>query len=532
MKYLHYNIFAKSLGSNSIPWVMTVSLEWKLRIEELTQLPYHHWVKEICTKEYLKHFHKNHTSGNKILMRKLWSQNILNSTDVPVELDGVRYVSENCIEYQIDQQVYHATTLPGLLRKSLSHHFGHDLYTHIMNHDQYYNWNLRGPCLYQTILAIQPDLISLCEYDIHEALASYRESTQGEETFDEAMRATGYSGLFLKSPDLIGGSGLGIFWKIEEFELVDEGDSESSFLQDSFQLPRTSTPSTAIIPIDTEYHGVISNYDLHEHWHKLIPSTSSPSSSSPFTQCPGSGSGFSSRYEEMSRKDRHHVGMIRLRHKPSKKVLLMVATHLMTSSRDCELTNEYPGEVRLGEMETIGKKISSYLQRATDDMSPTSSSSSSSRPGAIDAIIYSGDFNLDIRQLDRLHDGIPSIITPPLNHPPPPMKHFQTGFTKDSLPLSPGECTGPYLKYHPHPKWNLFEAFESIHQWGVDGRVGYGQYCTSYNSERCEWIDMIWYTNQSLVLKNLSSMDTPLTPIPNEVHASDHLPLCAEFEWR
>jgi hypothetical protein len=509
MKFLHFNIFAKSLGSNAIPWVMTVSLEWKLRIEAMTQVPYQLWVSENCTKEYLTHFHKNHASGHKVLMRRLWSQQITSAMDIPKELSGVSYVSENCVKYQVDQEEYQATTLPGLCTRSLPI-IAQELYAHIMDLDQYFDWEIRGPCLYRTILATHPDVLSLCEYDIHDAIACYRGPLL-RETFSEAMIASGYSGLLLNSPDPAAGSGLGMYWKCEEFELVEDRPSEDT----SLQLPQTR-PSTATIPIDTDLHGIVSNYDLHEHWHKL--------KSLPLLATDSSGENIFSQYEEMSRKDRHHVGLLRLRHKPTKKVLLVVATHLMTASRDCEGTNEYPGEVRLGEMETIGKKISSYLQKITEPPSP------SSGEGVVDAIIYSGDFNLDIRQLDQLHRGIPSTLDSTR------LRYFQTGFTKESndreSPPTSGRSGGPYLKYHPDDKWNLCEAFESIHQWGVEGRVGYGQYCTSYNANRCEWIDMIWYSNQSLRLKNLSSMETPLTPIPNGVHASDHLPLCAEFEWK
>lgn len=482
MKYFQYNIFAKSLGSNTIPWVMTISLEWKHKIESIINIPYHLWIKNMFTNEYRQHFHKNYASGDKILMRNLWSKEINSSRDIPPELTGLAYLSENCIKYEIDGTEHHAVTLPGLLKKTIPT-VAHELYRHIMDLEVFYNWESRGPCIYRTILESEADIVSLCEYDIHDAVAGYRTPSL-RETFADAMLASGYSGLFLHSPDPRGGSGLGLFWKAEDYELATPQDR--SFF---FEFPNVSS-----INIDLDIQGVISNLDLHEHWNKLSTK----------------GNNLNSDYSEMPKKDRRHAGFVRLRHKKSEKYILIVSTHLMTSSRDSKETNEYPGEVRLGEMEIIGSKISSILNNA--ELIP------------VDAILYSGDFNVDIRELKTMNKGITSILEPSK------VRHFNIGLYE--APCESGIDFGPRLRYHPNPRWIMQEAFESVHLWGIDGRIGYDQYCTSYNSNRCEWIDMIWYTPQTLLLKSLSSMDTPLTPIPNNIHGSDHLPLCAEFEWK
>jgi hypothetical protein len=462
---------------------MTISSEWKQRIEHFLKVPYHIWIKDICTNEYLQHFHKNYSSGNKSLMRKLWSQNVRHPFDIPRELTGLTYISENLVKYSRDQNEYYARTLPGLLTKSLPI-FAQELYQHIMELDVYFDWEVRGPCLYRTIINTDPDLISLCEYDIHDAVAAYRDITI-RETFANAMAASGYSGFLLKSPDSRSESGLGIFWKSQEFELIYDAS------------PHTPQfPTMATINIDTDLNGIISNFDLHEHWHKLSLSTEGLLSSS---------------YQEMSQKDRRHVGFLRLRNKQTQKVLLIVFTHLMTTSRDCQETNEYPGEVRFEEMDTIGSAIYSYLNNI------------GSVP--IDGIIYSGDFNLDLREFRKLYQGVQSTLDPSR------FRSFQTGFIPHVNQQKEDVGFKPCLQYHPDRRWLLHEAFESTHCWGDHGRIGYDQYCTRFNHERCEWIDMIWYSSQSLKVKNLSSMKTPLTPIPNEAHGSDHLPLCAEFEW-
>jgi hypothetical protein len=473
---------------------MTLSSEWKQRIEHLLRIPYHSWMKDTCTKEYLEHFHKNYSSGNKSLMRKLWSQKVLDPIDIPRELTGLTYVSENYVKYSKDHQEYYANTLPGLLTKSIPN-LAQDLYHHIMELDVYFDWEVRGPRLFETILKANPDLISLCEYDIHDAVAAYRDLST-RETFADAMSASGYSGFLLKSPDPRSESGLGIFWKSEEYELIYES---------SFDIP--TFPTITTINIDTDLNGIVSNFDLHEHWHKLSFSTN------PEAEAGKEAGTLSSTYQEMSQKDRRHVGFLRLRNKLSQKVILVVFTHLMTTSRDCQETNEYPGEVRFGEMDTIGSIIYSYLNNSTS--------------APIDGIIYSGDFNIDLREFRKLYHGVQSTLDPTRT------RSFQTGF----LPNDNQESVGfhPCLQYHPDPRWILHEAFEGTHLWGDEDRIGSAkesQVCTRFNHERCEWIDMVWYSSQSLRVRSLSSMNTPLTPIPNELHGSDHLPLCVEFEWK
>ena len=201
MKFFHYNIFARSLGSNTIPWVMTISNEWKQRIELLTNQTYREWLNNHFIKEYELHFHKNFESGNKGRMRQLWSQRILQSNDLPLELSGLTFVSENCIKYLKNNQEFHATTLPGILSKSIPE-ISTQLYDHIMEIENYFTWELRGPRIYHEIMSSDSDIVALSEYDIHDVFATYRNDSTNE-SFSTAMKETGYSGFLLKALQVI-----------------------------------------------------------------------------------------------------------------------------------------------------------------------------------------------------------------------------------------------------------------------------------------------------------------------------------------
>jgi mRNA deadenylase 3'-5' endonuclease subunit Ccr4 len=467
MKFLHYNIFAKSLSSNSIPWVMNIAIEWKIQIESLTQLTYTEWMKRFCHGEYLSHFHKNYHSGDKSMMRFLWGREITHQDDIPTELHGLSFHSEHRVRYNQEGNEMIATTLPGILKISVPE-IANELYQHIIEVDDYYKWEFRGPKVFQEIVGNNPDLISLCEYDIHHATASYR-NPLSQETFYQAMLATGYSGFLLKSPGVRELSGLGFYWKTDSFDVICNNSPNS--------LPNIIDCSN----VDE----ITGNYDLGEYWHKLILNDE--------------GLPVGSKYEELQPKDRRNVGFIRLRHKQTNKVLLVVCSHLMTTSRDGPNTNEFPGEVRALEMEFIGQKIQQYIDRYP----------------SIHGIIYAADFNIDVRDLKKFQAPITSIIDPTKE------LHFRTGYHHGS--------SKPTLVYHSNERYHLEEAFESIHAWG--GGTGKEKNCTSFNRERCEWIDMLWYTPKTLVLNSISSMQTPPSPIPDQNHGSDHLPLWAEFDF-
>ena len=71
-RVLTYNILARSLGSNTIPWVLNVSPQTRARIEDKTGEAFGAWRKTNVDEEYKRHWHKNFHSGDYAAMRALW----------------------------------------------------------------------------------------------------------------------------------------------------------------------------------------------------------------------------------------------------------------------------------------------------------------------------------------------------------------------------------------------------------------------------------------------------------------------------
>ena len=64
-----YNILAKSLGSNCIPWVIEISSSLKDRVEASTNKKWNDWRLDVLQTAYKAHFHKNDASGDYMAMR-------------------------------------------------------------------------------------------------------------------------------------------------------------------------------------------------------------------------------------------------------------------------------------------------------------------------------------------------------------------------------------------------------------------------------------------------------------------------------
>jgi hypothetical protein len=330
-----YNIFARSLGSNCIPWVLSVNDSWHEKITAIVECSFDKWIESSLTPEYKKHFHKNYISGNKVEMRKLWSQDLKTAADISSKLTGISFLSEDCVRYnvtnastgEIKQEI--AITLKGLLRRDMPD-IADDLYSHIMETDSYFQWDNRGTKIYHEAIRINDadeptaDIVSLLEYDIHTGEAAYR-GPGLVETFPEAMMSSGYWGCLMNGPLESDISGIGMFWKDSVFELANAPqESQGSGAQ-----------AGAVFTLQTgeSYQGCAFNYDMMEHWHRITP---------PDREAPGEV--LSSRYELMAQRDRRNVGIVLLRHREAGRVVMVVSVHLMTESRDCSDTNEFPGD--------------------------------------------------------------------------------------------------------------------------------------------------------------------------------------------
>jgi len=159
----------------------------------------------------------------------------------------------------------------------------------------------------------------------------------------------------------------------------------------------------------------------------------------------------------------------------------------MTDARDNPNMNKYPGEVRAGELKFIREIVEKKLSEHTD----------------IQAVIFSGDFNIDITSdLSMLEGQIPGY------------QKIPTGFQSRALHWG---------------KFTLLETHANVHKWGENFT---GNVCTSYNVSRCSWIDMMWYSNHSLVVEQYSQNFTPKSQIPDKDNPSDHLPISAIFSFK
>ncbi len=219
----------------------------------------------------------------------------------------------------------------------------------------------------------------------------------------------------------------------------------------------------------------------------------------------------------MNLDDRRHVGIVHLLHRATRRSLMVVITHLMTDSRDNKESNLFPGEVRAHELSSIRKIVQNECHlRQQQGASP-------------DAAIFTGDLNISLsaqKQDDEFHILHGRLQTPDGQC----QRNIETGFVMQ-------EETGSFVfadwlgegvevgKSRP-----MHEAFESIHRWGKG--VGPGGVCSSFSGKRCNWIDLMFYSADSLELKNVSRNETPPSPIPAQGYPSDHLPIAALFEFR
>jgi hypothetical protein len=142
---------------------------------------------------------------------------------------------------------------------------------------------------------------------------------------------------------------------------------------------------------------------------------------------------------------------------------------------------------------------------------------------ACDAVIFTGDFNISLAKQpedDELH-----VLRGHLQSPEKTLSlDVPTGFEVQAE-------SGCGLLHWPRER-PLREAFEDVHKWGERvGNFAEGV-CSSFSSKRCNWIDFMFYSADSLELKKVSLNKTPPHPLPAPDYPSDHLPISAMFEFR
>ena len=483
-----YNILAKSLGSNCIPWAIEIPPRLREKLEKATGKPWDAWRKEILHAAYKAHFHKNLHSGDYMTMRALWSATECKSAlDIPSSLKpNITWVREDVVAYHDGEQRIEAMTLRGLLRKSLASEpkLARELFDAIVERDlDCFAWDLRGPRLFRKITggwdalsdgetAPAAEVIALQEYDCHVATADYR-GIGAEETFVDAMASAGYSCAFFKDPNTTREipSGLALYWKVGAFTMSGEEEEppkptciELACGEEVFLGGSSFTSPTAF------------NWDLEEAFH--------------------------SNKEDgekvlLGEVDRRSAGMVRLVHTQSGQALWICTAHLMTSSRDDETCTDYPGEVRAGELSMIRQKISEHV------------------PQAKGSFIFCGDFNASPSSM---------VFTGKVGTSRP----VNTGYDDVNGSFGWSDASGIPL--------TLQDAFINQHQMGgnvasstTDAEL-FSKCCTSRNADRVAWIDYIFYTPLGLNVLQLSSAAVPKEQIPSVNQPSDHIPLAARFE--
>lgn len=192
-----FNIFARSLGSSVIPWVLNISPEAQAIISRSKvnpKLDIKDWLKRTATIEYKQHFHRNFASGDKELMRGVWSARIDSREDVPLGLPFVTCVKPDELQYpgKIEAagsaasaicESQTAITFRGLLRRDIPD-VADELFNEFVSNEEFFKWENRGPEIFEiatkrAISELLPeescpmlsDLVTLCEVETHFSLA-------------------------------------------------------------------------------------------------------------------------------------------------------------------------------------------------------------------------------------------------------------------------------------------------------------------------------------------------------------------------
>ena len=475
---LTYNILARSLGSNTIPWCIAIDAAFRERVEAATSTKWSAFKSATLTPEYKAHFHKNFAAGEYTAMRAFWAaRKCASAADLPASLPHLRFVAEDTVAYTADGAERVATTLRGLLRQNLPESLALELFSHIVAAEEaVYAWAVRGPRLFSEVTRPRfgggpPDIVALQEYDAHEAVARYR--GDADETFAAAMDAAGWTGALFKDPK--GGpqaSGLGVFWRRAAFVAAADGGGEF----EGGEIECDAGGGAFGVPARS--------VDMREAWHPL-------------------GGADDDGPTPMALSDRRNAALVRLTHRASGAIVWVCAAHLMTTSRDGARTNRYPGEVRAGEFVALRELVASEVRGG---------GGGGDQSGA--AMLLMGDFNTPPGDA-AVFEGRPPAAAAGL--PPPP--RLATGFSGGAFGWA--DADGAPLE--------LRDAFEGIHRWGDAPAPGH---CTSRNADRTEWIDYVFHTPATLTPTARSDTAAPDAAMPSETHPSDHLPLAVAFELR
>lgn len=244
LKFLSYNILEQSLSSSTIPWLLTFPPSFLPLLEtlghneeSLTSLK-----KDIET-EYKNNWHKNIPAGNYKMLRTLFGSTF-NSLLSTFFLDN----QLNCTKIDSNTLSLNATTLKNIFKimsESLTLPLNSELITllksYLNEQEKIYSFPLRAPKLYNRVISEDPDIVVFLEYDIHgpahnvnpegcftSDVADLKYVEDKCSSFSVAFNDLGYTTLLFCSPyrhEKSLGSGVGIYFKSERFEVKDFKES-------------------------------------------------------------------------------------------------------------------------------------------------------------------------------------------------------------------------------------------------------------------------------------------------------------------
>eukprot|EP00300_Choanocystis_sp_HF-7_P002610 c11973_g1_i1.p1 GENE.c11973_g1_i1~~c11973_g1_i1.p1 ORF type:complete len:516 (+),score=115.87 c11973_g1_i1:476-2023(+) len=393
-----------------------------------------------------------------------------------------------------------------------------------------------------------PDLIILTEYDVHagghglEPLQFLPE--RSPEHFDSAMRAVGYHTILAEGVKNDGG-GIGIFAKKAVFDLLDINNQPIRCDAPIDVVLRVSGEQTVKDSNGAPMQGVelrAESTDLKETWHRRR----SIENNEPLD--------VSNAEIEMSKQDRKVVALVALAFAQGLPAagqrIVVLGSHLMTTSRDTDAMTHFPGYTRAREIASVRERVREFVRRE-------------------EAVVWGGDFNINMRgysELSVLRGRIQGLS-----------QKIDTGFfggkkfdsddddddeggegksdghdkavnqthghSKDKGVLSEIGCfshffrsfLGPSLSHrHKLFRWqrcdgdplimaDAFEGHNHLTEYEDGSRVG-----TSHNASRLDTIDYIWYDKTRLEVVSTSPLHAP-DPAPNAHNPSDHIPILARL---
>tara|TARA_B110000208_G_scaffold101116_1_gene126075 strand:+ start:35 stop:1843 length:1809 start_codon:yes stop_codon:yes gene_type:complete len=513
-----YNILAGTLGSNTIPWVTSISSEMLLRVNAALGAAssdggvsdWESLLRGPISAAYTAHFHKNWDVlpdglNESAHMRRVWAMRDVRST---ADLDALlrpklRVVGPDVLEYTRakDGRSLRASTLRGVLASTLGPPLGQSVFDDIMESEsRLCGWRVRGPAVVDRMLGLttggtweeRPALLLIQEYDTEKwscapfstpsveaataATAAEEPQTQRprldaaaaaaaaaaagpeEVTFRTALVRHGYGGVIFNKPS--GQHCVAAYWRRDCFTSAATAGSDDGVV----------IVSCGESVADTAYA-----FDLQCSSHRQQRDDEDGDGG-------GGGSGTALPLTLLKERDRRCAGFVRLLpvegaagaaaaddDDAPPPPLWACVTHLMTTSRDCAKLNHFPGEVRAGELAVLGKLAARVVPRG-------------------EAMLLGGDFNAVPCELyDWATGGIPAAQT---DGSPAKTALLQlatglvggvdAGAEKRSLLFVVGE-EGRVLR----------EAFAEEHGWED---VKSARCPTSINATRSERIDYLWHS--------------------------------------